>query len=89
MVKRRRAPGLAKDRYSLLDKNFWAANGGAEGWAELLATPEDPLDTRLLRRCTYQAGHLGGTSTSRGLKSSFSGCEGNGAAKRSRKSKLS
>ncbi len=53
MVKRRRAPGLTKDRYSLLDKNFWAANGGAEGWAELLATPEDPRDTRLLRRCTY------------------------------------
>ncbi len=29
------------------------SSAAAEGWAELLATPEDPLDTRPLRRCTY------------------------------------
>ena len=38
---------------ALLDKNFWTENGGAEGWANVLAAPEDVLDTRLLRRCTY------------------------------------
>ena len=27
---------LVKDSYSLLDKNFWAEQGGAEGWAERL-----------------------------------------------------
>ena len=65
--------GLANDRYSLLDKNFWVANGGAEGWAELLATPEYPLDTCLLRCCTYADRPFGGASKSRCLKSSFSG----------------
>jgi putative transposase len=45
--------GLAKDRYSLLDKDFWAEQGGAAGWADLLATPEEAMETRLLRRCTY------------------------------------
>ena len=45
--------GLAKDRYSLLDKEFWMQQGGAKGWAEMLATPEQVLEMRLLRRCTY------------------------------------
>jgi len=45
--------GLAADRYSLLDKEFWAANGGASAWAELLAATEQSLDLRLLRRCTF------------------------------------
>ena len=45
--------GLVKDRYSLLDKEFWREQGGAEGWTELLATPEEALELRLLRRCTY------------------------------------
>ena len=45
--------GLVKDRYSLLDKELWAEQGGAEGWSELLATPEEALEMRLLRRCTY------------------------------------
>ena len=44
---------LAKDRYSLLDKRFWIEQGGAKGWAEMLATPEEVREMRLLRRCTY------------------------------------
>jgi putative transposase len=81
--------GLAKDRYSLLDKEFWTENGGAGGWADLLAAPEDVLDTRLLRRCTYAGRPFGETSTSRWLKSSFSGSGGNGASRKSRNSRLS
>ena len=37
----------------MLDKEFWAANGGASAWAELLAATEQSLDLRLLRRCTF------------------------------------
>jgi putative transposase len=45
--------GLAGDRYRLLDTDFWRAQGGAAGWSELLAAPEEALEMRLLRRCTY------------------------------------
>lgn len=45
--------GLAKDRYGLLDMNFWREQGGAAGWSKLLTTPEQSLDLRLLRRSTY------------------------------------
>lgn len=53
--------GLARDRYSLLDKEFWAGQGGAEAWAALLATPEEALELRLLRRCTYAGRPFGET----------------------------
>ena len=45
--------GLASDRYSLLDKEFWIQQGGSQGWEALLAAPEPALEMRLLRRCTY------------------------------------
>lgn len=45
--------GLTKDRYSRLDSDFWTEHGGAAAWTELLATPEQALEMRLLRRCTY------------------------------------
>jgi putative transposase len=45
--------GLVKDRYGLLDSQFLEEQGGAAGWAELLATPEESLEIRLLQRCTY------------------------------------
>jgi putative transposase len=45
--------GLEKDRYSLLDKDFWRESGGAEGWAGWLAPKEESQEIRLLRRCTY------------------------------------
>lgn len=47
------AHGLAKDRFRLLDNEFWLRQGGAGWWADLLGRPEDALDIRLLRRCTY------------------------------------
>ena len=45
--------GLEKDRLGLLDLNFWKESGGAEGWQQLLMTPEELSELRLLRRCTY------------------------------------
>jgi putative transposase len=52
--------GLAKDRYSLLDQDFWQLQGGPAGWAELLATPEEAIQSRLLRRCTFAGRPFGG-----------------------------
>ncbi|NWF85105.1 MAG: transposase [Bryobacteraceae bacterium] len=51
--------GLAKDRYALLDMEFWREQGGAAGWSELLAQPEQALEMRLPRRCTYAGRPLG------------------------------
>jgi len=45
--------GLAPDRYRLLDLDFWLDHGAAPTWQTLLATPEDPAEIRLLRRCTF------------------------------------
>jgi putative transposase len=45
--------GLVKDRYQLLNQEFWAEQGGASGWAELLATPQEAQEARRLRRCTF------------------------------------
>jgi putative transposase len=45
--------GLAKDGIGLLDQDFWEEQGGAAGWRELLFSPEEAMDLRLLRRCTY------------------------------------
>lgn len=41
------------DPAGLLDMRFWEAFGGAESWSELLASPEELIRLRLLRRCTY------------------------------------
>lgn len=45
--------GLAPDRYRLLDLDFWRESGGAPVWQALLATPEDPAESRQFRSCTY------------------------------------
>ena len=45
--------GLEKDRLGLLDLDFWKESGGAESWQQLLMTPEELSELRLLRRCTY------------------------------------
>jgi putative transposase len=42
-----------KDPFGVLDWSYWELLGQAEGWAALLATPEEREQTRLLRRCTY------------------------------------
>jgi putative transposase len=42
-----------EDSSGILDLDFWRQEGGAERWAALLATPEQMLILRLLRRCTY------------------------------------
>jgi putative transposase len=41
------------DRSGILDLDFWRREGGAERWGSLLATPEEMVSLRLLRRCTY------------------------------------
>jgi putative transposase len=51
--------GLTRDRYLLLDMDFWRGQGGASAWRELLATPEELLEMRLLRRCTYSGRPFG------------------------------
>ncbi len=43
----------AKDRSRILDLEFWDGQGGAERWRSLLATPEEQLQLRMLRACTY------------------------------------
>jgi len=45
--------GLVKDRYELLDQQFWTERGGESGWAELLMTPQEAQEARRLRRCTF------------------------------------
>jgi putative transposase len=52
--------GLAKDRMGLLDQDFWNEWGGAAGWRELLMTPQEAMDLRLLRRSTYVGRPYGG-----------------------------
>jgi putative transposase len=42
-----------KDPFGVLDWSEWERLGKAEGWAGLLATPEEREQMRLLRRCTY------------------------------------
>jgi len=45
--------GLVKDRTGLLDQDFWHSQGGPAGWRELLMKPEEAIELRTLRRCTY------------------------------------
>ncbi len=44
---------LAQDRPGLVDEPFWREFGGAETWRELLMSPEELSELRLLRRCTF------------------------------------
>jgi putative transposase len=43
---------LAQDKLRLLDEDFSREFGGAEAWRELLMSPEELSELRLLRRCT-------------------------------------
>ena len=52
--------GLKEDRLHLIDLDFWQREGGAEAWRTLLMTPEQLLEVRLLRRCTYAGRPFGG-----------------------------
>ncbi len=45
--------GKARDKLRILDAEFWQEFGGAEAWRQLLMTPEELAELRLLRRCTY------------------------------------
>ena len=45
--------GLARDRYGILDREFWEYCGGVAGWREIHGMAEDEAELRLLRRCTY------------------------------------
>jgi putative transposase len=44
---------LEQDRPGLVDEPFWREFGGAEAWRELLMSPEELSELRLLRRCTF------------------------------------
>jgi putative transposase len=44
---------LAQDRPGLVDEPFWREFGSAETWRELLMSPEELSELRLLRRCTF------------------------------------
>ena len=48
------------DRRGLLEWSAWERNGGVEGWRDLLLAPEEALELRLLRRCTYAGRPFGG-----------------------------
>ena len=63
-----------EDRQGLLDWELWRAEGGSEGWRELLTTPEEALEVRLLRRCTYAGRPFGGEEFVAGLEERFQRC---------------
>jgi len=42
-----------RDGTGLIDWGIWREQGGAESWAELVASPEELSELQLLRRCTY------------------------------------
>ncbi len=49
----------APDPSQLLDLDFWRAEGGAETWQDLLATPEELNEQRRIRACTATGRPLG------------------------------
>ncbi len=44
---------LSQDKLRLVGEQFWQGFGGAEALLELLMSPEDLSELRLLRRCTF------------------------------------
>ena len=48
-----RAHLTGQDPSGVLDMEFWEREGGRERWESLLATPDELVAMRLLRRCTY------------------------------------
>ena len=47
------------DPRSLIDMSFWEEQGGREGWKNLLASPEELLEIRLLQRGTFTGRPVG------------------------------
>ena len=45
--------GPGTERGALLDWEFWASAGGAKGWSEITAGPEDIKSVQHLQTCTY------------------------------------
>jgi putative transposase len=41
------------DNANVLDLEFWQSEGGASAWREMLATPQEILEGRILRACTF------------------------------------
>jgi putative transposase len=52
-----RGPGT--EAIPLLDWNYWTKRGGAAGWREHIARPEDVRDAQRIRRATYAGAPLG------------------------------
>ena len=63
--------GLRADREGLLDEEYWRQMGGAEGWRELLMTPEERAELRLLERCTYAGRPYGGEEFVKAMEERF------------------
>jgi putative transposase len=63
--------GLRRDREGLLDWDCWRELGGAQAWRELLMTPDDLAQLRVLRRCTYAGRPYGGEEFLRAMEERF------------------
>jgi putative transposase len=51
--------GFERDRYGLLDLDFWEEFGGTLAWRDLLLSREEAAVVHLLRRCTYSGRPFG------------------------------
>ena len=61
----------AADHSGILDLDFWRQDGGVERWSSLLATPEEMVSLRLLRRCTYAGRPFGDEEFIKALEERF------------------
>lgn len=61
----------AEDTSGILDLDFWQREGGAERWQGLLAAPEQAMELRLLRRCTYAGRPFGDEEFVKSLETQF------------------
>jgi putative transposase len=59
------------DPAAVLDLAFWTEAGGAERWKGLQASPEELIQLRLLRRCTYAGRPFGEDSFVTSLEEQF------------------
>jgi len=48
-----------RDKWNLLDMDFWAHSGGVENWALLLGQPEESKLLKALRKATYAGAPFG------------------------------
>lgn len=63
--------GKSQDRFHLLDWEFWREFGGAEAWQQLLMTPEELAELRVLRKCTYSGRPFGSEAFISQLENQF------------------